>query len=125
MTMNPYSPPQSKNLEAESQVIDSGQLTKELAWLGWALALVVASLVALIPAAKASIDPHVINPAAVIGLLFAGSSLAYLVVLGVLAHRLERSWIVNCFLALFFFPLGFVATYLVTRRRVRLAVRQG
>lgn len=123
MTTNPYSPPQTKDLGTESQVIDSRQLTKELAWLGWALALVVASLVALLPAMKASLDPHVINPAAVVGLLFAGSSLAYLVVLGVLAHRLDHSWIINCFLALFLFPFGFVVTYLVTRRRVRRAVR--
>lgn len=123
MNKDPYRPPQTEVRDIPPVTTGPRWLRKQLARLGWLAALTFVAFIALFPAFKASAGNHLIDPVAFVGLVLLVSNIAYLVALGILAQRLGRSWIINCFMSLLLFPFGVIVSYLVMRRAVGRAVQ--
>jgi hypothetical protein len=123
MPENPYAPPRADVGDIHPGIAPSRWLSKRLAWLGGLGACTLIAFGGLLPAFKASsVGAHLIDPAGLVMFVCFASMIAYVVVLGMLARGLGRSWLIPCAISCIFFPLGFVGTYLLMRRAVRRAV---
>ena len=103
-------------------VADPAALRRQLAWVGWAFASVIAALIALFPVVANSGKNDL--PLFLMGYLVVMTTLGYLIALALLAHSLGRRWLTDCFFALFSFPVGIIVGYVLIRNAVKRELRR-